>query len=115
MSSASVDPTVSPPRERGLRGFIAKRLAKRGKSHQHGPGARPGLQRDSVDPVVRASRLAKAKSRRFAREVRSFPLTVHQPFKLPTGPTSASECSSMTSLAGDSPFPARPDGPRPVS
>jgi hypothetical protein len=70
MSSAPVDPTVSPGRERGLRGFIAKRLAKRAKRHHDGPGARPGLERDSVDPVVRASKLAKAKSRRFAREVR---------------------------------------------
>jgi len=58
-------------KQHGLRNFIKKRLAKAGKALHVGPGAGGGLRldRDSVDPVVRASRASKAKSRRFAREV----------------------------------------------
>ncbi len=65
-------------KQHGLRNFIKKRLAKAGKRLHVGPGAGAGprLDRDSVDPVVRASRVAKAKSRRFAREVHAHRLTL---------------------------------------
>ena len=64
------DSVAGGGKQHGLRNFIKKRLAKAGKRlHVPGAGGGPRLDRDSVDPVVRASRASKAKSRRFAREV----------------------------------------------
>ena len=69
-NSAPVGDNVAGGKQHGLRNFIKKRLAKAGKRlHVPGAGGGPRLDRDSVDPVVRASRASKAKSRRFAREV----------------------------------------------
>lgn len=57
--------TASAPKERGIKGFIQRKQEHRAakKQTRHAAAGRPGLERDSVDPMHRAADRAKRKSR----------------------------------------------------